>query len=91
MTSHESFNNFANRIMQGNNLLIGTPSRLDTAALRQKLEFNMSTTPTVKNVMDVTRLYCTSFFCKSRIEVRPSSQRQRRHNDKATNYNGERE
>jgi hypothetical protein len=42
MTSHESFTTFANRIMQGNNLLIGTPSRLDTAALRSKLELNMS-------------------------------------------------
>ena len=43
MTSHESFITFANRVMQGNNLLIGTPSRLDTTALRSKLELNMST------------------------------------------------
>ena len=42
MTSHESFSTFANRVMQGNNLLIGTPSRLDSAALRTKLELNMS-------------------------------------------------
>ena len=42
MTDKESFSTFANRIMQGNNLLIGTPSRLDTAALRIKLEQNMS-------------------------------------------------
>jgi hypothetical protein len=42
MTSTESFTTFANRVMQGNNLLIGTPSRLDTTALRVKLELNMS-------------------------------------------------
>jgi hypothetical protein len=42
MTTNESFTTFANRVMQGNNLLIGTPSRLDTAALRSKLEINMS-------------------------------------------------
>ena len=42
MTSTESFTTFANRVMQGNNLLIGTPSRLDAAALRAKLEINMS-------------------------------------------------
>jgi hypothetical protein len=42
MTSQESFSTFANRVMQGNNLLIGTPSRLDSAALRAKLELNMS-------------------------------------------------
>ena len=33
MTSHESFSTFANRVMQGNNLLIGTTSRLDSTAL----------------------------------------------------------
>ena len=43
MTPHESFTTFANRVMQGNNLLIGTPSRLDATALRSKLELNMST------------------------------------------------
>jgi hypothetical protein len=43
MTAHESFITFANRVMQGNNLLIGTPSRLNAAALRSKLELNMST------------------------------------------------
>jgi hypothetical protein len=43
MTSNESFSTFANRVMQGNNLLIGTPSRLDSTALRSKLEINMST------------------------------------------------
>jgi hypothetical protein len=43
MTTHESFITFANGVMQGNNLLIGTPSRLDTTALRSKLELNMST------------------------------------------------
>src|ERR1700678_2351942 len=43
MTPHKSFTTFANRVMQGNNLLIGTPSRLDTTALRSKLELNMST------------------------------------------------
>ena len=42
MTPHESFTTFANRVMQGNNLLIGTLSRLDTTALRSKLEINMS-------------------------------------------------
>ena len=42
MTSQESFSTFANCIMQGNNLLIGTPSRLDSIALRAKLELNMS-------------------------------------------------
>jgi hypothetical protein len=42
MTATESFSTFANRIMQGNNLLIGTTSRLDSAALRAKLEINMS-------------------------------------------------
>jgi hypothetical protein len=42
MTSTESFSTFANRIMQGNNLLIGTTSRLDSASLRSKLEINMS-------------------------------------------------
>jgi hypothetical protein len=42
MTPHESFTTFANRVMHGNNLLIGTPSRLDTTALRAKLEINMS-------------------------------------------------
>ena len=43
MTSHESFSTFVNRVMQGNNLLIGTTSRLDSTALRLKLELNMST------------------------------------------------
>ena len=43
MTPHESFSTFANRVMQGNNLLIGTTSRLDSTALRSKLELNMST------------------------------------------------
>jgi hypothetical protein len=42
MTATESFSTFANRIMQGNNLLIGTTSRLDTTSLRAKLEINMS-------------------------------------------------
>jgi hypothetical protein len=42
MTSTESFSTFANKIMQGNNLLIGTTSRLDSQALRVKLEQNMS-------------------------------------------------
>jgi hypothetical protein len=42
MTSTESFETFANRVMQGNNLLIGIPSRLNTTALRAKLEINMS-------------------------------------------------
>jgi hypothetical protein len=42
MTPHESFTTFANRVMHGNNLLIGTPSRLDTMSLRAKLEINMS-------------------------------------------------
>ena len=42
MNSTESFSTFANRVMQGNNLLIGTTSRLDSAALRTKLELNMS-------------------------------------------------
>ena len=42
MSSTESFSTFANRVMQGNNLLIGTTSRLDAAALRVKLELNMS-------------------------------------------------
>src|SRR5271168_3383416 len=42
MTPHESFTTFANRVMQGNNLLIGTPSCLDTTALRSKLKLNMS-------------------------------------------------
>ena len=42
MTPHESFTTFANRVMHGNNLLIGTASRLDTTALRAKLEINMS-------------------------------------------------
>jgi hypothetical protein len=42
MTATESFSTFANRIMQGNNLLIGTTSRLDSTALRAKLETNMS-------------------------------------------------
>ena len=42
MTSHESFSTFANRVMQGNNLLISTPSRLYSAALSTKLELNMS-------------------------------------------------
>ena len=43
MTPHESFSTFANRVMQGNNLLIGTTSHLDSTALRSKLELNMST------------------------------------------------
>ena len=43
MTDSESFSTFANRVMHGNNLLIGTTSRLDTTALRAKLEINMST------------------------------------------------
>ena len=43
MSPHESFTTYANRVMQGNNLLIGTTSRLDTTALRSKLESNMST------------------------------------------------
>ena len=43
MTESESFSTFANRVMHGNNLLIGTTSRLDTTALRAKLEINMST------------------------------------------------
>jgi hypothetical protein len=42
MTTQESFTTFANRVMHGNNLLIGTPSRLDTTVLRIKLEQNMS-------------------------------------------------
>ena len=42
MTSTESFSTFANRVMEGNNLLIGTTSRLDSTALRAKLEINMS-------------------------------------------------
>jgi hypothetical protein len=42
MTANESFTTFANRVMQGNNLLIGTPSRLNSASLRTKLELNMS-------------------------------------------------
>jgi hypothetical protein len=42
MTTTESFSTFANRVMQGNNLLIGTTSRLDTNSLRTKLEINMS-------------------------------------------------
>src|ERR1700678_4108408 len=55
MTAHESFITFANRVMQGNNLLIGTPSRLDTTALRAKLELNMSTFLSDK----ITRLRAT--------------------------------
>jgi hypothetical protein len=42
MTATESFSTFTNRIMQGNNLLMGTTSRLDSAALCSKLEINMS-------------------------------------------------
>src|ERR1700678_2347703 len=42
MTPHESLNTFANRVLQGNNFLIGTLSRLDSTALRSKLEINMS-------------------------------------------------
>jgi hypothetical protein len=42
MTSTESFSTFANRVMAGNNLLIGTTSRIDSTALRTKLELNMS-------------------------------------------------
>ena len=42
MSSTESFTTYANRVMHGNNLLIGTTSRLDTTALRAKLEANMS-------------------------------------------------
>ena len=42
MTPHESFSTFANHVMQGNNLLIGTTSCLDTTALHSKLEINMS-------------------------------------------------
>jgi hypothetical protein len=42
MTSTESFSMFANRVMQGNNLLISTTSRLNSEALRTKLEQNMS-------------------------------------------------
>ena len=42
ITSTESFSTFANRVMEGNNLLIGTTSRLYSTALRAKLEINMS-------------------------------------------------
>jgi hypothetical protein len=42
MSSTESFINFANRIMQGNNLLTGTTSRLDSKQLRAKLDKNMA-------------------------------------------------
>ena len=42
MSPTESFVDFANRIMQGNNLLIGTESRLDSNQLRAKLDENMA-------------------------------------------------
>src|SRR5271168_473960 len=42
MSPTESFVDFANRIMQGNNLLIGTESRLDSKQLRAKLDENMA-------------------------------------------------
>ena len=42
MSSTESFSTFANRIMLSNNLLIGTPSRLDATALHEKLKMSMS-------------------------------------------------
>jgi hypothetical protein len=42
MSSTESFIDYANRVMQGNNLLIGTTSRLNPKDLRSKLEINMA-------------------------------------------------
>ena len=42
MANTESFIEYANRVMQGNNLLIGTPSRLEPKELRAKLEVNMT-------------------------------------------------
>ena len=42
MSKTESFVDFANRVMQGNNLLIGTPFRLNPNDLRTKLEINMT-------------------------------------------------
>ena len=42
MSNTESFIEYANRVMQGNNLLIGTPSRLEPNELRSKLEVNMT-------------------------------------------------
>ena len=42
MTNTEPFSDYANRVMAGNNLLIGTNSRLEPKDLRAKLEINMA-------------------------------------------------
>jgi hypothetical protein len=65
MTSTESFSTFANKIMQGNNLLIGTTSRLDATALRTKLEQNMSGYLADK----IARLRPTDKQCIKDIEI----------------------
>ena len=50
MTSRESFSTFANRVMEGNNLLIGTTSRLDSTALRTRDSDTESSNSTVSPI-----------------------------------------